>query len=62
MSWPTGRSWTAGEGIPQLGQWITGLAAQRREFACRLADRHSLMIPADDPGYADLTTFNGGGY
>jgi hypothetical protein len=45
---------TAGQEIPQLGQWITGLAAQRREFARRLADRQSLMTPADDPDYKDL--------
>jgi hypothetical protein len=45
---------TAGEEIPQLGQWITGLAAQRREFARRLADRQSLMIPAEDPDRQDL--------
>jgi hypothetical protein len=45
---------TAGQEIPQLGQWITGLAAKRREFARRLADRQSLMIPADDPDYEDL--------
>jgi hypothetical protein len=40
---------TAGEEIPQLGDWITGLAAQRREFARRLADRQSLMIPPTTP-------------
>jgi hypothetical protein len=44
---------TAGEEIPELGQWITGLAAQRREFARRLAERQSLMIPAEDPDYED---------
>ena len=47
-------SLTAGQEIPQLGPWITGLAAQRREFARRLAGRQSLMTPADDPGYEDL--------
>jgi hypothetical protein len=36
---------TAGMEILELGQWITGLAAQRREFARRLAERQSLMIP-----------------
>jgi hypothetical protein len=30
------------------------LAAGRRRFAERLAGRQSLMIPAEDPGYADL--------
>jgi hypothetical protein len=44
---------TAGEKIPELGRWITGLAAQRREFARRLADRQSLMTPAEDPDYED---------
>jgi hypothetical protein len=44
---------TAGEEIPVLGQWITGLAAQRRPFTDKLADRQSLMIPAEDPDYED---------
>ena len=43
----------AGDQIPQLGQWITDLAAQRREFAHRLASRQSLMTPAEDPDYQD---------
>ena len=42
----------AGQDIPQLGQWITDLAAQHRAFAKKLADRQSL-IPTEDPGYAD---------
>ena len=45
---------TAGEDIPQLGQWITDLAAQHRAFADKLAERQSLMIPAEDPDYEDL--------
>jgi hypothetical protein len=45
---------TVGEEIPQLGQWITDLAAQRRAFADRLAGRQSLMTPAEDPDYEDL--------
>ncbi len=45
---------TAGEQVPEMGQWIMDLAAQRREFAGRLADRQSLMIPAEDPDYGDL--------
>ena len=45
---------TAGEEIPQLGQWITDLAAQHRAFADKLAERQSLMIPAEDPDYEDL--------
>jgi hypothetical protein len=44
---------TAGMEILELGQWITGLAAQRREFAHQLAERQSLMIPAEDPDYED---------
>jgi hypothetical protein len=44
---------TTGEELPELGQWITGLAAQRREFAAKLAERQSLMIPAEDPDYED---------
>jgi hypothetical protein len=45
---------TAGEKIPQTAQWIKDLAAQRRTFADKLADRQSLMIPAEDPDYGDL--------
>jgi len=45
---------TAGEEIPQLGQWIADLAAQHRAFAAKLAERQSLMIPAEDPDYEDL--------
>ena len=45
---------TAGEQIRETGQWIKDLAAQRRAFAARLADRQSMMIPAEDPGYGDL--------
>ena len=37
-----------------MGQWIKDLAAGRRAFAERLADRQSLMIPAEDPDYGDL--------
>ena len=45
---------TAGEEIPQLGQWIADLAAQHRAFAGQLAERQSLRVPAEDPGYEDL--------
>jgi hypothetical protein len=44
---------TAGEAIPRLGQWIKDLAAQRREFADKLAERQSLMTPAENPDYED---------
>jgi hypothetical protein len=45
---------TAGAEIPQLGQWIAGLAAQHRAFADKLAERQTLMVPAEDPDYEDL--------
>jgi hypothetical protein len=45
---------TTGEEVPQLGQWIKDLAAQRREFAGRLAERLSLLAPAEDPDYEAL--------
>jgi hypothetical protein len=35
-------------------QAATDLAAGRRMFAGRLAERQSLMIPAEDPDYDDL--------
>jgi AAA domain/TrwC relaxase len=45
---------TAGEEIPRLGQWIRDLAVQHRQFADRLAERQSLMTPAEDPDYENL--------
>ena len=45
---------TAGQEIKEMGQWIKDLAAERRAFADTLAERQSMMIPADDPGYGDL--------
>jgi AAA domain len=39
----------AGQQIPETGQWIKDLAAQRHKFADRLADRQSLMIPPRIP-------------
>jgi hypothetical protein len=45
---------TTGPDIPDAGPWIKDLAAGRRRFAARLADRQSLMIPAEDPDYGDL--------
>ncbi len=47
-------TFTPGEKIPHLGQWIKDLAAQHRAFADRLAERHSLMTPAEDPDYEHL--------
>jgi hypothetical protein len=45
---------SAGEHLHEMGQWIKGLAAARRTFADRLADRQSLTIPCEDPDYGDL--------
>jgi hypothetical protein len=45
---------SAGQDIPEAGQWIRDLAAGRRTFAGRLADRQSLMVPSEDPDYSDL--------
>jgi hypothetical protein len=45
---------TAGKQIREMSQQITDLAAERRAFAAKLADRQSLMIPAEDPDYGDL--------
>lgn len=45
---------TAREETPESGQWIKDLAADRRTFADRLADRQSVKIPSEDPHYGDL--------
>ena len=45
---------TAGEQSIEMGQWIKDLAAGRRTFADRLADRQSVNIPSEDPDYGDL--------
>jgi hypothetical protein len=45
---------TAGEQRIGMGQWIKDLAAGRRTFADRLADRQSQTIPSEDPDYGDL--------
>jgi hypothetical protein len=45
---------TAGEETRETDQWIKDLAAAHRTFADRLADRLSLTIPSQDPGYGDL--------
>jgi hypothetical protein len=37
-----------------LGQRIRELAARHREFVDGLAERQSLMIPAEDPDFEDL--------
>jgi hypothetical protein len=45
---------TSGQDIPEPGQWMKDLTTGRRTFAGRLADRQSLMIPSEDPGYGSL--------
>lgn len=45
---------TAGQGVPETGQWMKDLATGRRTFAERLANRQSLMIPSEDPDYGHL--------
>ena len=42
-------SLTTAQQIRETGQWIKDLAAQRRAFASRLADRQSLTIPVRRP-------------
>ncbi|HEX5298456.1 MAG TPA: hypothetical protein VFW50_15845 [Streptosporangiaceae bacterium] len=48
------RTLTAGQPIPEMGQWVKDLVAGHRAFAQRLAERQSLMVPSEDPGYGDL--------
>jgi conjugative relaxase-like TrwC/TraI family protein len=45
---------TLGEPPSETGRWIKDLTAAHRTFAERLADRHSLTIPSQDPDYGDL--------
>jgi hypothetical protein len=45
---------TAGEQIPDTGQWIKDLAVTHRIFADKLAERQSLTVPSEDPDYGDL--------
>jgi len=45
---------TTGQQIPEMGQWIKDLAAGHQAFAETLAERQSLMVPSEDPGYGDL--------
>jgi hypothetical protein len=39
---------------PEMGQWIKDLAAAHQTFADTLAERQSLTVPSEDPGYGDL--------
>ena len=45
---------TAGERPGEMPGWIKDLASAHRTFAATLADRHSLMIPSQDPDRGDL--------
>ena len=45
---------TAGQDLPQPGQWFKDLAAGHRAFAGKLAGRQSLRVPSEDPDYGDL--------
>ena len=45
---------TAGEGTKGMGQWINNLSAEHQTFADKLAERQSITIPSEDPGYRDL--------
>jgi hypothetical protein len=45
---------TAGQPVPETVQWVKDLAARHRTFAQTLAERQSLMVPSEDPGYGDL--------
>jgi hypothetical protein len=45
---------TAGQQIPEMGQWIKDLAVDHHMFADKLAERQSLTVPSEDPGYGDL--------
>jgi AAA domain len=45
---------TATEPSPETRQWIMDLTTAHRTFARRIADRQSVIIPAEDPRYGDL--------
>ena len=45
---------TPGQQIPEMDQWIKDLAAGHHAFADTLAERQSLTVPSEDPGYGDL--------
>jgi conjugative relaxase-like TrwC/TraI family protein len=45
---------TVGKQVPEMGQWIKDLAATHHTFAGTLADRQSMTVPSEDPGYGDL--------
>ena len=43
-----------GEPIPETGQWIKDLAVNHGTFTGTLAERQSLTVPSEDPGYGHL--------
>jgi hypothetical protein len=45
---------TVGQQIPEIGQWIKDLDVGHHAFADKLAERQSLRVPSEDPGYGDL--------
>jgi len=45
---------TAGQPIPEMGQWIKDLAATHHTFADKLAERQSMTVPSENPDYGDL--------
>jgi AAA domain len=45
---------TTGQPPGETGQWIDDLAAAHRAFAGTLAERQSLALPSEDPGYGNL--------
>jgi hypothetical protein len=45
---------TAGQQAPKTPQWVKDLAAGRRAFADKLAERQSLTVPSEDPDYGEL--------
>jgi hypothetical protein len=49
-----GQNLTLGTGIEELAQQTSDLAVRHREFADVLAERQSLMIPAEDPDFENL--------
>jgi hypothetical protein len=40
--------------ISVMSAWVKELAAQRKVFAERLADRKSVRVPAEDPDFEDI--------
>ena len=44
----------ADEKIGELAQWVSELAAQRQEFAEKMAERQALRVPSEDPEEQDV--------